>query len=87
MLLDCDPITGVGQAAIAGPQIAERDIWMQEGWPWLGLLYPKTALGCGERFGSVGSTVGLRWGLRWIPTIRGAGTVEEAGAKANLGGR
>jgi len=48
-------------------QIAERDIWMQEGWPWLG--YTKTAWVVAKDSGRWFHRW-LRWGLRWIPTIR-----------------
>jgi hypothetical protein len=48
-------------------QIAEREIWMQEGWPWLG--YAKTAWVVVKDPGRWFHRL-LRWGLRWIPTIR-----------------
>ena len=79
MLLDCDPITGVGQAAIAGHRSQSETSGWQEGWPWLG--YTKTAWVVAKDSGRWFHRW-LRWGLRWIPTIPGAGTVEEAGGKS-----
>ncbi len=48
-------------------QVAEREIWMQEGWPWLG--YAKEACVVAKDPGRWFHRL-LRWSLRRIPTIR-----------------
>jgi hypothetical protein len=47
-------------------QIAEREFWMQEGWPWLG--YAKTAWVVAKDSGWWFHRL-LRWVLGWMPTI------------------
>lgn len=48
-------------------QIAERAIWMQEGWPWL--AYPKAVQVVTKDPGRLSHRL-LRGVLRWIPAIR-----------------
>lgn len=48
-------------------QIAERALWMQQGWDWLAT--PKSARIIRQDPGKLSHRL-LRWGLPWIPTIR-----------------
>ncbi|MEL6138262.1 MAG: sucrase ferredoxin [Cyanobacteria bacterium J06626_23] len=48
-------------------QIAEREVWMQQGWRWLS--FPKTARILRRDPGKLHHRL-LRWVVSWIPTIR-----------------
>jgi len=48
-------------------QVAERSLWMQQGWGWLAV--PRSARIIRQDSGQLGHRL-LRWVLRWVPTIR-----------------
>ncbi|MEB3358917.1 MAG: sucrase ferredoxin [Synechococcales bacterium] len=61
-------------------QIAEREIWMQEGWPWL--RYQKSAQMIAKDPGKFSHRL-LRWVLRWVPTIRAQVLLKKLEQKLN----
>ncbi|MEM0979728.1 MAG: sucrase ferredoxin, partial [Cyanobacteria bacterium P01_H01_bin.58] len=61
-------------------QIAEREVWMQTGWPWLAM--PKTERIVAKDSGQWLHLI-LRWLLRWIPTIRAQVLLKKLDQKLN----
>ncbi|MEM9162929.1 MAG: sucrase ferredoxin, partial [Cyanobacteria bacterium P01_F01_bin.4] len=61
-------------------QIAEREIWMQQGWKWLTI--PKVARVVRRDPGRLRHRL-LRWVLRWIPTIRAQVLLKKLERKLN----
>ncbi|MEO0884326.1 MAG: sucrase ferredoxin [Cyanobacteria bacterium J06648_10] len=60
-------------------QIAERSLWMQQGWEWLST--PRTAKIVRQDPGRFMHRL-LRWVLRWIPTIRAQILLKKLAKKA-----